>query len=283
MHAETDALSRVAHARPRQLGVQVVAAILEERAARHAPRQRLCALVVGRERHRRETVGRVIHQLHGIIVAIDGHHAQDWPERLLHHNVHLVVAVCEQRRREEASLARRVGDGLAAAQQRRAARHRVLHLRVEERRSVRLRQRPHRRARVHGVAQLIRVDRGQRALHEVVVQRPRDVHALDAAARLPGVEECAIHKRGDGSIEVGVHSDVGGVLTAKLERRVDEPRPSHRLVDRVAATHRTRERHEADFRVRDDVFHHSVTAVQGRDEVSRDAGRREGARKGLGA
>src|SRR3546814_14547941 len=68
------------------------------------------------------------------------------------------------------------------------------------------------------------------------------VDPLDAAARLPGIEEGAVDGILDGEAEVGVGADVGRVLAAQLQPDADEL-AGRRLFDHLAGLDRAGEVH----------------------------------------
>ena len=72
------------------------------------------------------------------------------------------------------------------------------------------------RARVQRIAQYIAAGQFDGALDEVIIDALVDVDALDAAARLPAVEEGAIHQVFDGRGKVGILAHIGRVFATQF-------------------------------------------------------------------
>jgi hypothetical protein len=88
-----------------------------------------------------------------------------------------------------------------------------------------------------------------------------DVDALDAAARLAGIEERAVDQILDSVTHVGIGTHIGRVLAAELEADADEP-AGRGLLDRPAARHRSGEAHHVGKPARDDRRHLVVAQHQ---------------------
>src|SRR5690606_19982970 len=72
------------------------------------------------------------------------------------------------------------------------------------------------------------------ALDEVAIDRFMHIDALDAAAGLAGIEEATVSQVLDGVGEIGVGTDIGGVLAAQFEPERGES-AGRRLLDATTA------------------------------------------------
>lgn len=132
MLAEADTLASVTHTCPRQLWVEVVAAVHKDGASADARCQQGGPVGVLGEDAGREAIRRVVHELHSSVIVLHSLHANHWSKRFLHHQVHRVVAVANQGRLKEAALAIGILGRLAARQHLSALGHRVLNLPSQE-------------------------------------------------------------------------------------------------------------------------------------------------------
>jgi len=125
----------------------------------------------------------------------------------------------------------------------------------------------------------------QRLRHETLDERlvhgPVHVDPLDPATRLTGVEERSVGQVRGGVVQVGVGSDVAGVLAAQLQADLDEPL-GRRPLDGAATLDRAGEVHVADARVADHVGDGVVAQVKRLDHAVGHAGLAKGVGHPLG-
>ncbi|KAG1388793.1 hypothetical protein G6F59_015810 [Rhizopus arrhizus] len=79
---------------------------------------------------------------------------------------------------------------------------------------------------------------GDGAFDELVVQRPCDVDALDAAAGLARIEEGAVDQGVDRVVQLGVGSHIGRIAAAQLQAYTDKA-PRRAFLDDAPAAHRS--------------------------------------------
>ncbi|KAG1530315.1 hypothetical protein G6F50_017400 [Rhizopus delemar] len=88
------------------------------------------------------------------------------------------------------------------------------------------------------IAQYVTVRQGDGAFDELVVQRPCDVDALDAAAGLARIEEGAVAQGVDRVVQLGVGSHIGRIVAAQLQAYTDKA-PRRAFLDDAPAAHRS--------------------------------------------
>ena len=122
-------------------------------------------------------------------------------------------------------------------------------------------QRPEGGRGIGRIIQPIAAGELHQTIDEAVVDVAVHVDALDRAAGLAAVEECAVGEVLDRVLEIGIGSDVRGVLAAQLQPDLEKA-PRCGLLHAASAGDRAGEAHEADFAARDDPRDRLVTEVQ---------------------
>mmetsp|Transcript_14225 Transcript_14225/g.28379 ORF Transcript_14225/g.28379 Transcript_14225/m.28379 type:complete len:522 (+) Transcript_14225:113-1678(+) len=180
-----------------------------------------------------QAVGRVVGDLQRLFLRIEGHHAEDRPEYLLAHDLHVVVDVREHRGAHVESSGvgalRPAGPAGYEPSPLLHARQYVLLYRVE------LRGVHHRPEVVsRGVRRAHRVCQRDPLgdFHGAVVHVPLHEQARGRVTRLPRVLEAALHDLRDVLLQIVPHvgEDHGGALPAELQADLLEgvgPRPGH--------------------------------------------------------
>ena len=193
-----------------------------------APCDFLAALGVTREHRRGEAIGRVVGEPHGLLGVVHLHDRQGRPERLLGHDLHRVVDIYEHGRLVEATWALQL---VAAREHARALLHSVGDVVLDRLQLGRERDRAN---LDRAVALRLAHSQGAHLLgdfvHELLVDRLLNIHALDRDGRLAGILHRVVRREVGRALQVGVGEHDHGVLAAELERGGDQP-PGGRFGD----------------------------------------------------
>mmetsp|Transcript_12837 Transcript_12837/g.40721 ORF Transcript_12837/g.40721 Transcript_12837/m.40721 type:complete len:352 (+) Transcript_12837:325-1380(+) len=210
---------------PGEIGRGAVAAVPVGRAGLGSGEEGEGSVLVRRVDGGGQAVVGVVDECEGLVVVADSLDGDDRAEALVSGDVHVVVDVDEDRRREVAGR----GGGVETGELRGAASERVVDLPTQE---------GGLRGEAEGADECVGGPLGShlesgngrdQGRDEVVVDGIVDVDALDRAARLARVVAGAVGESGRDARDVGdVVRDVGGVLAPELELELDHARGSGR-------------------------------------------------------
>ena len=225
---------------PGKAGIEIVAAVHEDRAGfQLITEASRCCFVPG-EDGGAQTIGTVVHQAHGLRIIRHRHDADNRTKRLLTHHQHGMIDAGEDLGREIGRGIFRSGEACRIEMRLGTACKSVGNMVPHDIGQPQLRHGTKRGGLVKRRAHHIL--RGER--HRIVNEAPEQIlvhiDALDAAATLAGVEHRAINQRFDRSREIGISPDIGGVLAAQLQPHRRES-SCRRTLDRTTRRNRPRE------------------------------------------
>ena len=147
----------------------------------------------------------------------------DRPECLLAHDQRLRARLRDDRRGQEpAPVVDPARQALAAERDARALGDRVRDLSLAVSKNLLVDQRPHRRFRRKGIADLQRLRFGDEPREELLIDRALDIDAIDAIAELARIREGVARDALDRHVDIRVAAHDGGALAAEFERQALE-------------------------------------------------------------
>ncbi len=118
-------------------------------------------------------------------------------------------------------------------------------------------------------------DKVGETVDKIVINRVLNVDALNAAARLAGIEKSAINQILHRMADVGVGAHIGWILAAQLQPDADET-PGRGGLNHFTTGNRTGEGDEVNLRILDNAFGGGMIQVQELENAGRQTGGGEG-------